>query len=185
MRRRETTTSIEGGVSFAREEELAEKLKVWIAELSPDSPERERLCEIQRHYTELLHTAQLLTRMGDRLQARLRAANETLAQKNAEIAAYNQQLQEKNRQLQQTLEALQASQRRRKALTVLGFTAISVFIITELIEYYIETTGSQLASRWASFISIGLKALVALAFKPLEDLIQDFLARFVREKPPS
>jgi len=95
MKKRESTTSIETSVSFAREEELAEKLKAWIAELPPNSSECQRLLEIQRHYEELLHTAQLLTRMGDRLQSRLRAANNTLAQKNAEIAAYNHQLQEK------------------------------------------------------------------------------------------
>lgn len=183
MKKRESTTSIETSVSFAREEELAEKLKAWIAELPPNSSECQRLLEIQKHYDELLHTAQLLTRMGDRLQSRLRAANDTLAQKNAEIAAYNHQLQEKNRQLQETLEALQASQRRRKALTVLGLTTITIFIVTELIEYYIENTGSQIASQWANLISIGLKALVALAFKPLEDLVQDFLARYVKEKP--
>jgi len=183
MKKRETTTSIETGVSFAREEELAKKLASWIAELPPDSIERERLSEIQKHYTELLHTAQFLTRMGDRLQSRLRAANEALAQKNAEIASYNDQLREKNRQLQETLDALQASQRRRKALTVLGLTAIAIFIITELIEYYIETTGSAIASQWANVISIGLKAVVALAFKPLEDFLQDFLARFVKDKP--
>lgn len=185
MRKRDTTTSIETGVSFAREEELAKKLASWIAQLPPDSVERERLSEIQKHYTELLNTAQLLTRMGDRLQSRLRAANEALAQKNAEIANYNEQLREKNRQLQETLDALQASQRRRKALTVLGLTAIAIFIITELIEYYIETTGSAIASQWANVISIGLKAVIALAFKPLEDFLQDFLARFVKDRPIS
>ncbi len=183
MKKRETTTSVETGVSFAREEALAKKLDLWIAELPSDSIEKERLSEIQKHYTELLHTAQLLTRMGDRLQSRLRSANEALAQKNAEIANYNEQLREKNRQLQETLDALQASQRRRKALTVLGLTAIAIFIITELIEYYIETTGSSIASQWANVISIGLKAVVALAFKPLEDFLQDFLARFVKDKP--
>ncbi len=183
MKKRETTTSIETSVSFAREEELAEKLSAWVSELPADSVERARLVEVQKHYSELLHTAQLLTRMGDRLQSRLRSANEALAQKNAEIANYNEQLREKNRQLQETLDALQASQRRRKAITVLSLTAIAIFIITELIEYYIETTGSNIASQWANVISIGLKAVVALAFKPLEDFLQDFLARFVKDKP--
>ncbi len=183
MKKRETTTSTEPIVSFAREEELAEKLSIWIAAYPSDSPEQQRLLEVQERYRELLHTAHLLTRMGDRLQGRLRAANEALAEKNAQIAQFNRQLQDKNRELQEALDALQASQRRRKALTVLGITAILIFIITELIEYYIERTGSGSASQLANFISIGLKALVALAFKPLEDFLQDFLARFVKEKP--
>jgi hypothetical protein len=182
--RRDTTTITERSVSFQREEEGAEKLKAWIAALPPESEERKKLEEIRGHYDSLLHTAQLVTRMGDRLQAKLRAVNEELAYKNAEIARYNEELQKKNQELQETLDALQASQRRRKALTVLGISTIGIFMITELIEYYIERTASQNTSQWANFFSFGFKALVALAFKPLEELVESLLARTVRDKKP-
>lgn len=178
--KRDTTTIAQPSVSFDREAEGAAKLSQWIDALPTDSPERARLEEIQRHYEELLGTARLLTRMGDRLQTKLKTANEELARKNEEIARYNQQLQEKNRELQETLDALQESQRRRKALTVLGLSTIAIFILTELIEYYIEQTASAATSRWANFISIGLKALVAVAFKPLEELVESLLARTVK-----
>ncbi|MCS7298114.1 MAG: hypothetical protein RMK19_03090 [Bacteroidia bacterium] len=178
--RRETTTQI--SVSFEREEAGAEKIKRWIEALPLDSAERMRLEEIQQHYDELLRDARLLVRMGDRLQAKLRAANEELARKNEEIAHYNQQLREKNRELQETLDALQESQRRRKALTVLGLSAIAIFMVTEVIEYYIEQTASEATSQWTSFISFGLKALVALAFKPLEELVESLLSQTVPRK---
>ncbi|MCS6895443.1 MAG: hypothetical protein NZZ60_04760 [Bacteroidia bacterium] len=177
-KRRESYTQI--SASFEREEAGAEKINLWIKELPEGSPERDRLCEIQQHYGNLLKDARLLVRMGDRLQAKLRAANEELARKNEEIAEYNRQLSQKNRELQETLNALQESQRRRKALTVLGISAIVVFMITELIEYYIERTASGTTSQWANFISFGLKALIALAFKPLEELVESILSRTVR-----
>nr|BAL55275.1 hypothetical conserved protein [uncultured Bacteroidetes bacterium] len=179
--RRDTSTLTTPSVSFQREEEGAKKLTDWIESLPPDSEERKKLEDIQSYYQSLLSTAQLVTRMGDRLQARLKAANEELAQKNEQIAQYNRELQEKNRELQETLEALQASQRRRKALTVLGLSTIIIFMVTELIEYYIEQTASQTTSQWANFFSFGFKALVALAFKPLEELVESLLARSVRK----
>lgn len=171
--RRDTSTQV--NVSFEREEAGAEKLKAWINELPEGSPERTRLEEIHQYYENMLRDARLLVRMGDRLQAKLRAANE-------EIAHYNKQLQEKNRELQATLDALQESQRRRKALTVLGISAIVIFMITELIEYYIEQTASEATTQWANFISFGLKALVALAFKPLEELVESLLSHTVPRK---
>ncbi len=181
MKKRETTAAQHTSISFSREEELASKLQAWIENCS-DELQKERLLMIQQQYNELLNAARLLTRMGDRLQARLKAANETLAQKNEEIVRYNAQLQEKNRELHETLEALRESQRRRKAATVLFLSTLTIFILTEVIEYYIENTGSGIASKWANFISIGLKAVVAVAFKPLEEFVEEFLARFVKDK---
>ncbi|MCX8112534.1 MAG: hypothetical protein N3E49_04970 [Bacteroidia bacterium] len=178
--RRDATQPI--SVSFEREEAGAEKLRTWINELPDDSEFRLRLEEIRVYYESLLRDARLLVRMGDRLQAKLRAANEELAQKNEEIAHYNLQLREKNRELQETLDALQESQRRRRALTVLGLSAIVIFMITELIEYYIERSASDATSQWANFISFGLKALVALAFKPLEEFVESLLSRTVPPK---
>ncbi|MCX7606151.1 MAG: hypothetical protein N2170_02635 [Bacteroidia bacterium] len=179
--RRDITTISEPSVSFQREEEGAEKLRNWITSLPPQSEERARLEEIQQRYEDLLKTARLVTRMGDRLQAKLKAANQELAEKNEEIARYNAELQQKNKELQDTLDALQASQRRRKAVTVLGISTIVIFMVTELIEYYIEQTASDATSQWASFFSFGLKALVAVAFKPLEELVESLLARTVRK----
>lgn len=184
MKKREATATWHTSISFSREEELASKLQTWIEDCTNEKY-RAQLVEIQQQYIELLNTAQLLTRMGDRLQARLKAANESLAQKNEEIARYNSQLQQKNRELHETLEALRASQRRRKAATVFFLSTLTIFILTEIIEYYIENTGSRVASKWANFISIGLKAVVAVAFKPLEDLFEEFLARFVKDKKTS
>lgn len=179
--KRDSTTFSEPSVSFTREEEAAQKLKNWVLSLPPDSEDRKRLEEISAHYDELLQTARLVTRMGDRLQAKLKAVNQELAQKNAEIAQYNRQLQEKNRELQETLDALQASQRRRKAVTVLAISTVVIFMLTELLEYYIEQTASEATSQWANFISFGLKALVAIAFKPLEELVESLLARTVKK----
>lgn len=175
--RRDTSTHV--SVSFEKEEAGAEKIKALVERLPPGSAERAQMEEIQKLYENMLRDARLLVRMGDRLQAKLRMANEELAQKNDEIAHYNAQLQQKNKELQQTLDALQESQRRRKALTVLGISAIAIFMITELIEYYIEQTASEATSQWANFISFGLKALIALAFKPLEELVESLLARTV------
>lgn len=174
---RETSTHV--SVSFEKEEAGAQKIKALIEELPADSEYRARLEEIQKYYENMLRDARLLVRMGDRLQAKLRMTNEELAKKNEEIAHYNVQLQQKNKELQQTLDALQESQRRRKALTVLGISAIVIFMITELIEYYIEQTASEATSQWANFVSFGLKALIALAFKPLEELVESLLVRTV------
>ncbi|MCS7188970.1 MAG: hypothetical protein RMJ66_01925 [Bacteroidia bacterium] len=181
MRKRDTTTIHEPSVSFHREEEALQKLKAWQTSLPQDSVEYRKLEEIRQQYEELLNTARLVTRMGDRLQAKLRAANQELAEKNEQIAKYNQELQQKNKELQETLDALQASQRRRKALTVLAISTILIFMATELIEYYIEQTASDTTSQWAGFISFSLKALIAVAFKPLEELVESLLARTVRK----
>ncbi|MEN3040803.1 MAG: hypothetical protein ABDH66_04610 [Bacteroidia bacterium] len=180
MNEKSRETSAHASVSFEREEAGAEKIRLWLKELPEGSSERQRLQEIHQHYNNLLRDARLLVRMGDRLQAKLRAANEELARKNEEIAEYNRQLSQKNRELQETLNALQESQRRRKALTVLGISAIVVFMVTELIEYYIEQTTSEATSKWANLVSFGLKALIALAFKPLEELVESILSRTVR-----
>lgn len=163
---REPITQV--SVSFEREEAAAQKLRSWIIGLPEGSAERQRLEEIEQYYGNLLRDVHLLVRMGDRLQAKLRAVNAELAQKNQELQA--------------TLNALQESQRRRKALTVLGVSAIVFFMITELIEYYIEQTASGSASQWTNFFSFGLKALVALAFKPLEELVEGLLSRSITRK---
>ncbi|MCS6789821.1 MAG: hypothetical protein NZ580_02405 [Bacteroidia bacterium] len=175
---RETFAQV--NVSFEREEAGAQNLKAWIDSLPPGTENREKLEETYVRYVDLLGTARLLTRMGDRLQARLKAANEELAHKNEEIARVNAQLLQKNKELQETLRALQESQRRRKALTVIGLSAIFIFMITEGIEYYIEQTASTNAGRWAALISFGLKALIAIAFKPMEELVEALLSRTVR-----
>ncbi|MEN2993376.1 MAG: hypothetical protein ABDH91_07455 [Bacteroidia bacterium] len=176
-----TTATYEGiSVSFDREAEGAKKLRELLESFPAGSPERQQLEAIHAHYEDLLATARLLTRMGDRLQAKLRHANEELARKNEEIARYNRQLEATNRELRETLEALQESQRRRKALTVLGLSAIAIFMITEVIEYYIEQTTTGAHSQWTSFASFALKALVAIAFKPLEELVETLLSHTVR-----
>lgn len=116
------------------------------------------------------------------LQFQMRSARRSEIQ----LQKLNREIAQKKQELEDTLNALIETQRRRKAVTILGISAIGFFIVTELLEYWIENSFSQYGA-WANGISITLKALIALSFKPLEEVVEGFLAKNVRfrETPSS
>ncbi|MGQ9863513.1 MAG: hypothetical protein ACUVRD_03380 [Bacteroidia bacterium] len=109
------------------------------------------------------------------LQFQMRSARRSEIQ----LQKLNHELAQKKQELENTLNALIETQRRRRAVTILGISAIGFFIVTELLEYWIESSFSQYGA-WANGISITLKALIALSFKPLEEIVEGFLAKSVR-----
>lgn len=119
------------------------------------------------------HTAaedlNVVTSISDRLQKKLNQANEKLQQQAEEINVINQNLNHKNKELQDTVDALTKARAGRKAATIVFFIAVGLFIVSEGIEWAIETfTQNVLEVYWI----ILMKLIIALLLKPIESLLE-------------
>lgn len=111
----------------------------------------------------------VVTSISDRLQKKLNQANETLQQQAEEIRQINQDLNLKNKELQETVDALTKARAGRRAATIVLFIAVGLFIVSEAIEWVIESmTQNVLAVYWVILI----KLLIALLLKPIESLLE-------------
>jgi len=129
------------------------------------------LTSIVENYEELLDQTVLITRISDRLQKKL-------DQTNNKLVSLNDQLNDKNEELQETIDNLLKAKVGRKATTYVFIFALVLFVFSEaLIEPYIE-------SYYANniYLSLSVKALIAMSIKPLEMLVEDSLLKIARKQ---
>ncbi|NOR87922.1 MAG: hypothetical protein GQ527_09955 [Bacteroidales bacterium] len=128
------------------------------------------LKEISNNYEELLDQTVLITRISDRLQKKL-------DQTNDKLLSLNDQLNDKNVELQSTIDDLTKARVGRKATTIVFVFALVLFVFSEaLIEPYIESIADNI------YLSLSIKAVIAMSIKPLESLVESRMLKSVRKK---
>lgn len=160
-------------VAYTKESEIIARYRA-LAEQKDLSPAQVSiaLTEICNQYERLLDDSKLLTSVGDRLQRKLKSANQMLREQSEEIKRINGTLHEKNTELQLTIDELTRAKASRRATTLLFMVTIALFIISELIEQYIENSTSQLAHGW--MYTWGLKLVLVVSLKPIEGLLEKY-----------
>jgi len=129
------------------------------------------LTSIVENYEELLDQTVLITRISDRLQKKLDKTNDKLV-------SLNDQLNDKNDELQETIDNLLKAKVGRKATTYVFIFALVLFVFSEaLIEPYIEAYYAN-----NIYLSLGVKAVIAMSIKPLEMLVEDGLLKIARKQ---
>jgi len=139
-------------------------------EYRDDEAAKKELVSIVENYEELLDQTVLITRISDRLQKKLDQTNEKLS-------SLNDQLNDKNEELQETIDNLLKAKVGRKATTYVFVFALVLFVFSEaLIEPYIESYANNI------YLSLTIKALIAMSIKPLEMLVEDSLLKVARKQ---
>jgi hypothetical protein len=164
---------VSSDVAYTKENEIIARYRA-LAEQKDITPEQVSLAlnEVCNQYERLLDDSKLLTSVGDRLQRKLKSANQMLREQSEEIKRINNSLNEKNTELQLTIDELTRAKASRRATTLLFILTIALFIISELIEQYIESSTSQLAHGW--MYTWGLKLILVVSLKPLEGLLERY-----------
>lgn len=162
-----------------RKENIFHKEKAYVQEAqefleTEDANNNERLKEeyqsLTTNYLELIDQIVLITRISDRLQKKL-------DQTNDKLATLNDQLNDKNVELQETIDDLVKARVGRKATTIVFIFALVLFVFSEaLIEPYIDTYADNI------YISLAIKAIIAMSIKPLEMLVESSLMKAARGK---
>lgn len=130
----------------------------------------EELKLITENYEELLDQTVLITRISDRLQKKLDKTNDKLQ-------SLNDQLNDKNIELHLTINDLVKAKAGRKATTIVFVFALALFFLSEaLIEPYIDSYSDNI------YISLSIKAIIAMSIKPLEMLVEKRLVKSARKR---
>lgn len=164
------STSKEEKMHISKEMEAINQIESLInnwEHLSSDEV-KTQLKGFAKSYKRLLQEVQLLTSVGDRLQKKVKTANEILQEQAEEIRKINQALQDKNIELQFTIDELTKAKAGKRATTIILFFALVLFIITEILESTFENffTGANM------LIIYGFKVTLALGFKPIEGFLE-------------
>ncbi len=162
--------------TFEKEERFLQEFKERLNEHSECDPEVQALL---RHaltqYENLLQETKLLTNISDKLEKKARAQRFKLQEQRERIRKFNRELRRKNQELEQTIEALTKARAGRKATTYVLFLALVLFVISELIENKIDDMLQ--GSSWANTISWILKGFIAILFKPVESLLENYFVK--------
>jgi hypothetical protein len=164
-----STPASEG--AYGREYEIIAHFKA-LAEKETIAPEEASaaILDFCNHYNRLLDDSKIVSTVGDRLQRKIKGANSMLREQAEEIKRINGDLQYKNVQLQETIDELTRTKASRRATTFVLGIAMVIFILSELMEKWIEGATSTIAA--GPYISWGFKIFLVLLFKPLETLLE-------------
>ncbi len=122
------------------------------------------------NYAELIDQIVLITRISDRLQKKL-------DQTNDKLSVLNSALNDKNIELQNTIDDLVKARVGRKATTIVFIFALVLFVFSEaLIEPYIDSYADNI------YMSLAIKAVIAMSIKPLEMLVESSMMKSARKK---
>jgi vacuolar-type H+-ATPase subunit I/STV1 len=119
--------------------------------------------DLINEHKELIDQAILITKVSDRLQNKLDKTNEKLSVTN--------------QKLKKTIDLLDEAKIGRKASTIIFLAAIALFFISEII---IEPSIDFIANSF--YIGLGLKALIAILIKPVEDLLEEKMQKDRRKE---
>lgn len=153
-------------------EEVIENLSVL-----PHEEVREKLQIYAKNHKKLLQEVKLLTSVGDRLQKKIKSANQMLQEQAEEIQKINKDLQDKNIELQFTIDELTKAKAGKRATTIIFIAALLLFGLTEFLEWGFESffKGGNLIFIYAFKVSL------VIGFKPLEGLLEGaIIAREMR-----
>ena len=150
---------------------LERTLDFLSSEVAVDHEQTEaELKNICDNYEELLDQTVLITRISDRLQKKLDKTNDKLQ-------GLNDQLNDKNVELQNTIDDLVKAKAGRKATTIVFIFALFLFVFSEaLIEPYIDSYANNM------YLSLAIKAVIAMSIKPFEMLVETALLKAARKK---
>ena len=164
------TSSKENPIKPNKETEIINQLDHLINNIETLPPEeiKSQLQVFAKNHKKLLQEVKLLTSVGDRLQKKVKSANEMLQEQAEEIRKINKDLQDKNIELQFTIDELTKAKAGKRATTIILIFALVLFLFTELLESMFETffTGANMLIIYAFKISL------ALGFKPIEGLLE-------------
>ncbi len=150
---------------YLKEKEKLQRAQGFLNTKKNDKPEAAtmELQNITDDYEELLDQTVLITRISDRLQKKLDQTND--------------QLNDKNIELQNTIDDLVKAKVGRKATTIVFIFALILFVFSEaLIEPYIESYANDI------YLSLAIKALIAMSIKPVEMLVENTMLKKARRK---
>ena len=141
--------------------------------LAQEASPKDIIDELQNtcdNYEELLDQTVLITRISDRLQRKLDKTNDKLQ-------LLNDQLNDKNIELQNTIDDLVKAKAGRKATTIVFIFALILFVFSEaLVDPYIDSNTKNI------YLSLSIKALIAMLIKPFEMLVEEGLLKSARKK---
>ncbi len=160
-------------VAYNRESEIVSRYRILVQQEDLSAVQvKDALNDICTQYERLVDDSKLLTSVGDRLQRKLKSANLMLREQSEEIKRINNTLQDKNTELQVTIDELTRAKASRRATTLLFTATIFLFIISELIEQYIETSTKQL--EYQLMYTWGLKLTLVISLKPIEVALEKY-----------
>lgn len=157
---------------FQKEKAFVQQAEEFIENEENHSVEilQQEFKSLTENYSELIDQIVLITRISDRLQKKLDKTNEKLSDLNTE-------LEDKNIELQNTIDDLVKARVGRRATTIVFVFALVLFIFSEaLIEPYIEAYADNV------YISLAIKAVIAMLIKPLEMIVESSLMKSARRK---
>jgi hypothetical protein len=146
---------------FHHEVQLLEQYKQL--DRTPSVDYKSALANLTICYAELLEQTRFITKVSDRLEKKIEIANHDLQTKNA--------------QLQQTLDALTRAQVGKRAMAIIYFVAIILFVLEEFfVEPFINMFGDGM------WLGIVIKLSIVLMLKPAEGLLEARLLMLQRKK---
>jgi hypothetical protein len=157
---------------FQKEKAFVEQAQEFIENEENHSVDalRSEFKSLTGNYAELIDQIVLITRISDRLQKKLDQTNDKLSELNAA-------LNDKNIELQNTIDDLVKARVGRKATTIVFVFALVLFVFSEaLIEPYIDSYADNI------YISLAIKAVIAMSIKPLEMLVEGSMMKSARKK---
>jgi len=157
---------------YHKEKANLERTQAFLSTKDPVDHEQTsgELKTISDNYEELLDQTVLITRISDRLQKKLDKTNDKLQN-------LNDQLNDKNVELQNTIDDLVKAKAGRKATTIVFVFALILFVFSEgWIEPYIDSYANNI------YLSLAIKAVIAMLIKPFEMLVENGLLKAARKK---
>jgi hypothetical protein len=173
-------------IAYSRESEIIGRYRTLAHKESITPVEAgQALQEMCTNYERLLDDSKLLTSIGDRLQRKLKSANLMMREQAEEIKRVNANVQEKNIELQLTVDELTRVKASRRARTFVLGLALVLFVLSELIEQFLDDflSSTTVNRNLAFYISLFLKAGLVLLFKPAETFMENrIMQRSAKEK---
>lgn len=157
---------------FQKEKAFVQQAEEFIENVENHSVEnlQQEFKTLTGNYSELIDQVVLITRISDRLQKKLDQTNEKLSELNTE-------LEDKNIELQRTIDDLVKARVGRRATTIVFVFALILFVFSEtLIEPYIDAYADN------TYISLAIKAIIAMSIKPLEMLVESSMMKSARKR---
>ncbi len=148
---------------FNKEVKILQKKKDLLEEEVSSADLKKEFTEMVNEYENLLEQTAFITRISDRLQKKLDKTNLQLA--------------DTNEKLKETIEQLMKAKISRKARTIILVSALALFLLIEgLAEPYIDVIAQNF------YLSLSIKAAVALSLKPLESVLENTMIKKERMK---
>jgi hypothetical protein len=140
---------------FKEEEDTLARFKKLTDQMAHGDVKVEMLLMTQKFH-DLLHQAEFLTRVSDRLEKKLEKVNNEMTQRNY--------------RLEKTLEALRRARVSKRAFVIVYFIVIALFILEEF--FITPLTGFIGFAGNVFWAGVMIKLAIAIALKPAESFLE-------------